>query len=184
MEDNEIVELYFARNESAIGETAGKYGRLCCSIANRILGDEHEADECVNDTYLGVWQAIPPARPDCLRAFIAKIARNLALTRLRRGKAAKRRSEAIVSVSELEEILPDASLYDEVEARELGEWISEFLRTEKEEARKIFLRKYWFFDSVSDISEKFGCSESKVKSMLFHTRMRLREYLTEKGVAL
>ncbi len=184
MEDRAIVELYFERNEQAIAETERKYGKLCHMIAKRIVGNEHDAEECVNDTYLGLWQAIPPERPRSLAAFAAKIARNLAIGRLKYNTAAKRNSQADMSIHELEELLPDAAAYEDIEDRVIGEWISEFLRGEREEVRNIFIRKYFYFDSVEDIAEHFGHSESKVKSILFRTRNKLREFLTEKGVAL
>ncbi len=184
MEDNEIIELYFSRNERAIAETQTKYGKLCYSIANKIVGNEHEADECVSDTYLGIWQAIPPERPNCFKAFVAKIARNNALSRLRYNTAAKRNADAVLSLHELEEIIPASSRFDEIEDREVGKWISEFLYVEKEETRNIFLRKYWFFDSITEISERYGHSEAKIKSILFRTRNKLKGYLTEKGVSL
>ncbi len=184
MEDLEIIDLYFDRDERAITKTAEKYGKLCYKIANRIIGDTHEADECVNDAYFGVWRAIPPERPISFKAFIAKITRNLAIGKLKHSMAAKRRTEAVISLSELEGIIPDSSGFEEIEDKEIGEWISEFLYREDEVTRNIFIRKYWFFDSVYEISERYGYTESKVKSILFRTRGKLREYLTEKGVAL
>ncbi len=184
MDDSDIIDLYWRRDETAISETADKYGRLCARIANNILNDVYEADECVTDTYMGLWQAIPPERPTSLKAFVARVVRNISITRLRRTLAAKRRSDALVSLSELEDIIPDSSSLDSIEDREVGEWISDFLYTEKEIARNVFVRKYWFFDSVADIADKYGFTESKIKSMLFHTRARLKKYLTEKGVAI
>ncbi len=184
MEDREIIELYFDRNEQAIVETERKYGRLCHKIAHRIIGNEQDAEECVNDVYLGVWQAIPPQRPSSLSAFVAKIARNLALGRLKYRTAAKRNPDVLLSLSELEEVIPDTSGFDEIEDREVGHWISEFLMAEDEEVRRIFIRKYWYFDSVADLAEKFGHSEAKIKSTLFRTRNKLRTYLAEKGVAI
>ncbi len=182
MEDYAIIELYFGRKERAIAETDRKYGRLCRHIAERVLSDVHEAEECVNDTYHELWRAIPPERPRFFRAFVAKIARNLAIDRLRKSLSSKRRSEALLSLDELEEVIPDKEHFSLIEDREVGEWISEFLRGQKEETRNIFLRKYWFFDSVSEIALRFGISEEKVKSSLFHTRGRLRAFLEEKGV--
>ncbi len=184
MEDFEIIELYFNRDELAIAETERKYGRLCRKIANKIIGNEHDADECVNDTYLGIWQAIPPQRPNNLCAFVAKIARNLAIGRLKYRVAAKRSCEALVSLSELEEVIPDVSSFDDIEDREVGRWISDFLYSENEEVRNIFIRKYWYFDSIEELSEKYGYSKPKIKSILFRTRNKLREYLAEKGIAL
>ncbi len=184
MDDMAIIELYFARNEQAIVETQRKYGKLCHKLACRIIGNEQDAEECVNDVYLGVWQAIPPERPSSLSAFVAKIARNLAIGRLRYRKAAKRDPDVLVSLSELEEIIPDTASLDAASDGEVGRWISEFLYGEEEEVRNIFLRKYWYFDSIADIADRFGYSESKIKSILFRTRNKLRGYLGEKGVAV
>ncbi len=182
MDDKRIIEMFFARDEGAILETQEKYGKLCLKIADNIIGDVHDADECVNEAYLGLWNAIPPERPKSLSAFLAKITRNLALKRLEYNRAAKRYAQSVSSIDELEEILPGDLEPSETEDRELGEWISAFLRQESEDARNVFIRKYWFFDPVVDISERYGFSPAKVKSMLFHTRNRLRKYLEEKGV--
>ncbi len=184
MEDRDIIALYFSRDEQAIAQTAAKYGKLCHKIARQILRDEGETEECVNDAYLGAWNKIPPANPVSLCAFVAKIARNHALSRLKYKLAEKRNPDALVSLSELENVLPDLSAFDEIEDRELGQWISEFLWEEPEETRNIFLRKYWYFDSIEQIAEQFGYSESKIKSLLFRTRNKLKAYLTAKGVVL
>ncbi len=185
MEDREIIELYFKRDENAIPETDYKYGRLCRKIAVRIIGDEHDAEECINDTYFGVWNAIPPERPASLCAFVAKIARNLSITRLKYRAAAKRNSGVLLSLSELDEIIPDtAPEIDRIEDKELGEWISTFLYSEPKETRNIFIRKYWFFDSISEIAEQYGYTESKIKSILHRTRNKLKLYLRMKGAAL
>ncbi len=182
MEDREIIELYFKRDEQAISQTAAKYGKLCHNIAQRIVGDKQDAEECVNDTYLGAWQAIPPKRPESLCAFVVRIARNLAIDRLKYRSAGKRNSDVLLSLDELEEIIPDAEGFSQIDDRELGKWISEFLYLEKEEVRRIFIRKYWYFDSISELAEKFGHSESKIKSILFRTRNRLKDHLAEKGI--
>ncbi len=184
MEDHEIIALYFDRNEQAIAETQRKYGKLCLGLARRIIGNEQDAEECVNDVYLGVWQAIPPQRPSSLSAFVAKITRNIAIARLRYRKASRRDSDAMVSLSEIEEIIPDPDAYEAVEDREIARWISEFLYEEDEEVRNIFLRKYWYFDSIATIADAFGYSESKIKSLLFRTRNKLKNHLAEKGVSL
>ncbi len=181
MEERDMIELYFERNELAIAETAKKYGKLCYGIAYRILGDAGDAEECVNDTYHGLWRAIPPARPSSLCAFAARIARNLAIGKLRYRTSAKRRPDALLSLEELEEIIPD-SLAEQHEDGEVGAWISEFLVLEDEETRNIFIRKYWFFDSIATLASRYGYSDAKIKSILFRTRNRLREYLGEKGV--
>ncbi len=182
MEDCDIIELYFKRDEKALENTASKYGKLCHNISIRIVGEEHIAEECVNDVYLGAWQSIPPERPSSLPAFLIKIARNISIKRLKHKLAAKRNSNALVSLDELEEIIPDKDSFSVIENKELGQWISDFLYSESEEVRNIFIRKYWFFDSITDLCEKFGHSESKIKSVLFRTRNKLRAYLAERGV--
>ena len=180
MEDQEITQLYFARDEEAIRKTEEKYGRLCFKIAYSILEDTGDAEECLQDALAGAWNAIPPARPQSLGAFLSRIARNLALKRLESKTRQKRRGQT-VSLEELEEVLSDKEPQDVTE-EELGRHISEFLRREKKEARRVFLRKYYFFDSVSEIARRYSFSESKVKNMLYHTRQRLRAYLIKKGI--
>jgi len=182
MEDAKIIELFFSRSEEAITETASKYGKLCLSIAGNILGNAEDSEECVNDTYLGLWNIIPPQRPSNLMAFICKITRNLSLKKLEHNLAKKRDTHITISLSELEEVLPDKAICDKFDDEEIGRIISEFLKKEKPDSRNIFIRKYWYFDSVSDIAKRYKFSESKVKSMLFHTRSRLRKYLIKEGV--
>ncbi len=182
MEDSKIIELYFERNQSAISETKEKYGKLIKRISKNILGNSEDSEECENDTYLGVWSSVPPERPGSLIAYVARIARNLSLKKLEYQTAGKRNFNMSVSLSELEEILPDGSITEDIEYKELGKTVSEFLYTESKESRDMFIRKYWFFDSVSDIAELFSVSESKVKSSLFHTRNRLKKYLVEREV--
>ncbi len=182
MHDDEIVEMYFARDERAIEETERKFGKLCFGIAKRILRDESDAHECVNDAYHAVWNSIPPTRPKLLLPFVAKVARNISLKRYEYNTAKKRTTFEPVDISELEEVLADNSDLYEKSDEDLGGMISDFLNTEKEDARNVFMRKYFFFDSVSDIAERYSFSESKVKSMLFQSRNRLKEYLKNKGV--
>ncbi len=184
MDDSEIIGLYIARDECAIRETERKYGKLCFRIANNLLRNDSDSEECVNDTYLTVWNKIPPARPDNLTAFICKIARNISLKKLEYNNAQKRSADETVSFSEMEEFLPDYSIAEGTENEELGKLISDFLRTEKELDRNVFLRKYWFFDSVGDISERYSLSGSNVKSRLFRTRNRLRLFLKKEGIIL
>lgn len=182
MDDRSIIELYFARDEQAIAGTQAKYGKLCYHIAQNILGNEQDAEECVNDTYAGLWNAIPPARPDDLCAFVCRVTRNLSLKRLRALTRQKCSREVVVSLSELEEILPDESWTDGMSQGEIAALITTFLRTESADARNIFIRKYYFFDSVEIIAKRYGFSQSKVKSMLYHTRKRLKEYLKGEGI--
>ena len=182
MDDNQIIELYFARNEQAIKETDAKYGKLCFSVANRILENNEDSEECVNDTYLNAWNKIPPTRPNHFSAFLCKITRLISLKKLEFSSALKRTSAVIVSFEELEGILQDQKIAQATDAEDLGGLISTFLRREKEDARNVFLRKYFFCDSVAEIAERYRLNESTVTSMLFRTRNRLREYLRKEGV--
>ena len=184
MNDLEIIELYFKRDEKAIKETDTKYGKLCHSIANNILNNEQDSEECVNDTYIGVWNAIPPTRPNNFMSFVCKITRNRSLKRLEARTRQKRSVATIVSLDELAEVLPDENIANGVSDGEIAKAISDFLRNENEDVRNVFMRKYYFFDSVVDIAERFGFTESKVKSMLFHTRKKLKEYLIKEGIEI
>lgn len=184
MEDLNIIELYFARDEQAIKETDAKYGRLCHSIAYNILHNKEDSEECVNDTYIGVWNAIPPTRPNHFIGFVCKITRNLALKRIEAMNRLKRSQATVVSLDELAEILSDESIAEDVSDEGITELIGDFLRKEKADVRNVFLRKYYFFDSVGDIAERYGFTEDKVKSMLYHTRKKLKEYLVKEGVAI
>ena len=184
MEDTKIIELFFSRSEEAITETASKYGKLCLSISGNILGNNEDSEECVNDTYLALWNCIPPQRPSNLMAFISKIVRNLSLKKLDYNLAKKRDSSITHSLSELEEILPDKAISNKFSDEEIGRILSNFLKNEKADSRNVFIRKYWYFDSVEDISKRYKFSESKVKSMLFHTRNRLKKYLIKEGVRI
>ena len=180
MDDLQIIELYFDRNERAIKETDRKYGRLCFQVAKKLLWSREDSEECVNDTYLTLWNQIPPTRPNNFTAFICKITRNLSLKKLESANALKRAAD-ILSLSEFEATLPDYSLAPDIGDEELGKQISAFLRNEKELNRNVFLRKYWFFDSISEIAKRYSLGESTVKSMLFRTRYRLREVLKKEG---
>ncbi len=184
MDYHRIIDLFFARDEQAITETAQKYGKLCMRIANNVLHSQEDAEECVNDTYLSTWNAIPPQKPLSLMAFVAKIARHTALDRFDYLSAAKRDRQMVTSLSELEDILPAAHYDPALTDEDLGKVISDFLQTEKNEARDVFLRKYWYFDSIEDICQKYGFSQSKVKSLLFHTRIRLKNHLSKEGIYL
>jgi RNA polymerase sigma-70 factor (ECF subfamily) len=182
MDDLHIIELYFARDEQAVRETDRKYGKLCFRVAKNLLFNNEDSEECVNDTYLTLWNKIPPTRPINFMAYICKITRNLSLKKLEVSSAMKRSATAIISLSEIEATLPDHSIANGVNDEELGKLISSFLWNEKELDRNVFLRKYWFFDSISDIAERYSLSENNVKSMLFRTRNRLREFLRKEGI--
>ena len=179
MNDKRIVELFWNRSELAIDAAEKKYGKMCSAIAMNVLDDPQDAEECVNDTLQGLWDAIPPQRPENLRAFAAKIARNLSLKRLR-YRLAEKRAASTVSFEELGDCLPGLnSVEAQAEGKELSRALAEFLRTLDKESRNMFLRRYWFFDSVEQIAKGFGVSESKVKSKLYRVRLKLKEYLAK-----
>ena len=182
--DEKIIELYFQRNEQALFETQIKYGNLCQTVAMNILGDREDAEECVNDTYLGVWNAIPPNRPNNFAAFMIKITRNLSLKKLRFKNAEKRKNdEYAISYDELSECIPDGfDISEKLNEDELSKILSDFLRNIPEVDRKIFILRYWYSESITEISKNFNFSESKVKMKLLRTRNNLREFLCEKGV--
>ena len=184
MDDLDIIELYLARDEQALKETDAKYGRLCHSIAYNILNNNEDAEECVNDTYIGVWNAIPPTRPNNLMAFVCRITRNLSLKRIESMERQKRSQATLVSLDELSEVLSDERIAEGVSDEDIGKAISDFLKNEKEDARNVFIRKYYFFDSIAGISKRYGFTESKVKNMLYHTRNKLKEYLIREGVEI
>lgn len=184
MDDLQIINLYFERNENAIKETDTKYGKLCFSIARNVLNNEADSEECVNDTYLSVWNTIPPTRPNSFSAFISKITRNLSLKRLNYNRAQKRTPPVILSFDELENVLPDSLIQPDRSDEQLGKVISDFLRSETEEARNVFLRKYWYSDTIADIAARYSLGESKVKVLSHRTRNNLREHLKKEGVYL
>lgn len=183
MEDLEIIDLFLARDEDAVTKVREKYGRLCYSVAFNILNNAEDAEECVNDVYKNLWDSIPPAPRD-LKAFICRVAKNLSITRLKYNSAQKRISYYKVSLSELEETLTNDNMEDKAEGREIGEAISKFLRSQAPDQRNVFIRRYWFMDSVKDIAARYSFSVGKVKSMLFHTRNRLKKFLKEEGIEL
>ena len=183
MEDKALIALYWAREEGAIRETAAKYGRLCSHVAGSILKSPEDCEECVNDTYLAVWNAIPTQRPDHFPVFIGRITRNLALKRWEYLSAAKRNPSAVVSLEELGECVSGAaSAESEAENRRIEEAIAAFLWAQEEEKRVVFLRRYWYFDPIETICQRTGLREGKVKSMLFAMRRKLREHLEREGI--
>ncbi len=184
MDDRQIINLFFSRSEYAIEATASKYGRLCHKIARNIVNDAADSEECVNDAYLNLWNSIPPQRPDNLMAFLAKIVRNVSLKKVEYNQAQKRNSRLSVSLTELETVLPDSSYTHEIADESLGQLINEFLRKEKEDVRNVFIRRYYFYDDIKDIAKRYSFSESKVKSILFHTRNKLKKFLIKKGVSV
>ena len=186
MEDAQIIELYWRRDQSAIAETAEKHGAFLRDVAWNILRSHHDAEECVNDTYLRTWNAIPPARPTAFRAWLGRIARNLSLDRWKRSQAEKRGGGAMeLLLGELDQCVPTPHGTEQaMEDRELAELISRFLRQLPKDSRVMFLRRYWYGEDITNIAQKLNCSQGKVKSSLFRTRKALRAYLEKEGVAL
>lgn len=183
MEDSRIVELFWARDERAIEEAARRHGGLCRALALRVLGDLRDAEECVSDALLAAWDSIPPARPEKLSAYLARLTRNHALKRCRdRSRLKRGGGEYDLAYEELDECLAGReSVEGTLERRELSTAIAAFLRTLPRTERRLFLCRYWYFDSIAELSRSFGFSESKVKSMLGRSRSKLRRYLEKEG---
>lgn len=180
-DDETIVAMLFARSGQGIRELDKKYGKLCRALSYRIVGNRQDAEECVNDAYLGAWNAIPPARPDPLRSYILRIVRDLSLKACEKNEAAKRSSRHTVALEELETCLADReTVEDTVEARDLARIIEGFLDTLSCEDRVIFMRRYWFSDSYRDIAERVGLSEKNVSVRLTRIRKKLKRYLIER----
>ncbi len=181
MPDEQIIELYWQRDETAIARTAEKYGRLVYKIAFNILNDDADSQECQNDSYLRLWNAMPPSRPRVLQSFIARVTRNLALDKLRRLKSQKRiESEFTVSLDELSEALPDPA--SERDADELAESISGFVRELPARRRYVFVGRYYFALPISDIAKELGIGDSAVYKEIAKLKCELRAYLEKEGV--
>lgn len=176
--DQEIVELYWQRDERAIQLTHERYGGLCTRVAMNILGDRSDAEECVNDTYLRVWKSIPPERPRALGAFLTRVTRNLALDRFRTKRRQKRDEGFTVMLSELEDCIPAP---EEGDATELLEHIKDFLRGLDETDRNLFVGRYFHAYGVQRMAEGYGLTPNAVSLRLYKTREKLRVYLNERG---
>lgn len=183
MEDMEIVRMYWDRNERAIDETSAKYGKYCTSIAMNILNNREDAEECVNDTYLNTWNSIPPHKPSMLSTFLGKIVRNLSFNKYKHIHSAKRGGgEIALILDELSEIVSDEeTVLDSVLRNELIKSIDSFIKTLSEEKRYIFIRRYWYSDSIKTISVGCRRTENSVSVELNRMRNKLRKYLTERG---
>ncbi len=186
MDDSEIIAQLWARSEDAIAEVGGKYGGYCRTIAFNILGNAEDAEEVVNDLYSRLWWAVPPARPEKLKPYLGRIARNLALDRLEKGKAKKRgegRMEAIFT--ELEQCTADKDPYATLaESKAITDALNSFLDKQKIDQRRVFLRRYWRAASIKEIALDFDISPAKVKSILFRMRRQLRKHLESEGIYL
>lgn len=191
MENHEILALYEARNERATAESRDKYGQFCLRIALNILDNMQDAEECVNDTLREAWESIPPARPANLEAYLGKLTRDMALLRFKARKSAKRGNSLFqASLDELNECIPAGSTgfgsgFDEdTEARRIGECVNRFLRKQSAEVRDVFICRYFYSDSIGEITDRFGLTESRVHTILRRSRAKLRKFLESEGIRL
>lgn len=185
MDDSRIVELFLERSEQAIAELSQKYGSACSKIAENILNSREDAEECVNDAYLAVWNTVPPQRPDPLASYVFRIVRNLALNKYHANTAQKRNSRYDVALEELEDCFPSAaSVEEEIEADEAAESINRFLKTLDPQSRILFVRRYWYSDSIEDLAGSVQKSKNYVSVRLSRIRKSLREYLAREGISL
>lgn len=176
MEDNKIIELYFARDEQAIVQTAARYGKLCQQVTMHILGNRSDAEECVNDTYLKLWNSIPPQRPRSLSAFISRIARNLAIDRYRSLHSKSYNRDLEVALEELAEITPT-----DTSQEVLKELVQVFLRSLEDTDRRLFLGRYWYASSVKALAKAWGMTPNAVSLRLLKTREKFKAFLIERG---
>lgn len=184
MDDGQIIDLYWARSENAIRETANKYGQYCRTIAYNILHNHEDAEECLSDTYLKAWGAMPPQRPRHLAAFLGRITRNLSLDRYKKITAQKRGlRQTALALSELGDCIPgDNSADQALDERALVESIEKFLYSCPKPKRDVFIRRYWYLSSIKEIAGDYGMGESKTASMLQRTRNQLKTHLREEGI--
>ncbi len=185
LEDHKIIELFFERAENAIAKLSEKYGTTCIALSRNILKNESDAEECINDAYLAVWNRIPPERPDPLRAYLLRIVRNISITRYHSNTAQKRNSYYDVALDELEACLTSShDVEQEYDSAMLSHHINLFLDTLDKPSRVMFIRRYWCADSVSDIAKQLSITENNVYVKLSRIRDRLREYLQKEGYVL
>lgn len=183
MEDQDIITLYWERSEEAVRATAEKYGGYCAAIIRRVLGDRRDVEECLGDTWMGAWNAMPPQRPERLPPFLGRIARNTALDRFDYN-AARSRNGCTAVLEELAECVGGSPVEEDFDLRRLGEAISAYLDTVSPECRRVFLRRYWYCDAIREIADGYGFTQGKVKSLLHRARKGLRAYLIEEGYDL
>lgn len=183
MEDKRIVDLFWARDERALDAVRRQYGKLCRTIAHNLLGNAEDVEECENDAYLALWNAIPPARPRSLSAYLGRITRNLAVNRFHARGAQKRGGELVELIPELCEVVGD-TVEDAFDGAHTLSLVTAFLQDETAEYRWLFLRRYWYGDSIAALADASGYGESTVKMRLARQRERLRTYLQEEGVSV
>ena len=184
VEDLQIVELFFERNEEALRLTEEKYSRYCHYVANNILESQRDSEEIVNDTLLRAWNSIPPAKPDCLKAFLGKIARNLALDKYDKNHAQKRNSGVDLAYEELSELIPAPTDGSAVDTLALKTALNGFLRSLKPDKRIIFMQRYWYLSSVKEIAKRNGLSEANIKITLMRLRAKFKTYLEKEGIKI
>ena len=185
MKDHEIIALFFERSERAIAELINKYGAAIKNVASNILKDAQDAEEAANDTYLTVWNRIPPTRPKYLGAYSCRIARNLSLKRFYANTAEKRNSYYDVALDELEETIPALSTVESTyDAKELTGYLNRFLKNLSKEDCYLFMRRYWYLSPVAHIAGDLGLSESNVKVILMRTRKKFKAYLEKEGISI
>ena len=184
MNDDEILDLYWSREEDAIRQTQQRYGEKLFTLALRILDNREDAQECVNDTYLKAWNAIPPQRPGFFFGYLSKICRNQAFGKLDWKNAAKRKAEIVELTEQMQQCIPDTRAEISLEGEQLGAVLNGFLEGLPRESRQIFLRRYYFFDSSEEIADRYGVTQSKVKTRLHRTRTKLYDYLLQEGIAI
>lgn len=183
MDDRKIIELFHNRSEQAITELSEKYGAVCTKIATNILNSKLDAEECVNDAYLGAWNTIPPQIPNPLSTYICRIVRNLSIKKYHSNRSVKRNSFYDVALEELESCIPSGKTAEsELAAKELSRMIDDFLDTLDKDSRVMFVRRYWYSDSISDIAARFHTSNNNVSVRLSRTRKKLKNYLKKEGV--
>lgn len=185
MDDGAIIELFFARSEQAVAELSGKYGAVCLRVAEHILNNRQDSEECVNDAYLAVWNTIPPQRPNPLLSYVCRIVRNLAIKKYHANTAQKRNSIYDAALEEIADCIPSSvSVEEEVEAKELAGYINRFLATLDRENRILFVRRYWHADSIEELAPLFHTSKHNISVRLSRLRKSLKNYLTKEGVSI
>ena len=182
MEDREIIALYFARSEDAISETDKKYGKYCHYIAYRILNDNEDAREIVNDTYLKVWDTVPPKNPSPFKSYLGMISRQFSINAYIQKRRQKRGGQIPLMLVELAECLPaESSPADETEALAIRDALNRFIRSLPEQTQKVFVRRYWYASSIDEIAKEYGMNKNSVGVTLMRTREKLREFLKKEG---
>jgi len=185
MEDSKIIDLFFERSELAITELSKKYGSLCAKIANNILNSRLDTEECVNDAFLAVWNSVPPQNPSPLSSYVCRIVRNLAIKRYHSNTAQKRNSAYDVALDEIDEYVSSSTSLDtELDARKTAAVIDAFLETLDKDNRVLFVRRYWFSDSIDNLAKLFDTSKHNISVRLSRIRKKLKKYLIREGVSL